>query len=138
MIDSKALLENWIAAFQRRDLDDVVACYAADAVNFQVAAGEPSIGIEQIRHDTAEFFKGFPDAWSRVENIICDGDRAAWEWLGGGTFLGDFYGNRPTGRKFEIRGCGFFTFRDGKIVYQRGYWDKMSWFSQIGMGISDL
>lgn len=131
MIDSKEFLKVWIDAFQRRDLDAVVACYADDAVNFQVAAGEPSIGIEQIRHDTAEFFKGFPDAWSRVENIISDGDRAAWEWIGGGTFLGEFYGQRPTGKKFEIRGCGFFTFRDGKIVYQRGYWDKDSWFSQI-------
>lgn len=133
MNDSKALLEKWIKAFQSCDLDAVVACYADDAVNFQVAAGEPSIGIEQIRHDTAEFFRAFPDAWSRVENIISDGDRAAWEWVGGGTFLGHFFGNPPTGRKFEIRGCGFFVFRDGKIVSQRGYWDKESWYSQIGI-----
>jgi steroid delta-isomerase-like uncharacterized protein len=133
MTDSKKLLEKWIDAFQRRDSDAVAACYADDAVNFQVAAGEPSIGIEQIRTDTAEFFRAFPDAWSQVENIIADGNRAAWEWIGGGTFLGEFFGNRPTGKKFEIRGCGFFLFRDGKIVYQRGYWDKESWFGQIGI-----
>ena len=134
-MDSKQLLQNWISAFQLCDTEAVVACYAIDAVNFQVAAGEPAVGIEQIRLDTSEFFQGFPDAWSRVENLIGDGDWAAWEWLGGGTFTGEFYGNQPTGKTFEIRGCGFFNFRDGKIVYQRGYWDKLSWFKQVGLPI---
>jgi ketosteroid isomerase-like protein len=64
-----------------------------------------------------------------------DGDWAAWEWFGGGTFTGEFYGNRPTGKTFEMRGCGFFNFRDGKIIYQRGYWDKLSWFKQVGLPI---
>ena len=135
MPESRKLLQNWIDAFQQRDVDTVVACYADDAVNFQVAAGEPAVGIEQIRSDTEEFFRGFPDAWSRVENLMGDGDWAAWEWIGGGTFSGEFYGNRPTGKTFEIRGCGFFNFREGKIIYQRGYWDKLSWFKQVGLPI---
>lgn len=135
MKDCKQLLHNWIDAFQACDVDAVAACYADNAVNFQIAAGEPAVGIEQIRRDTAEFFKGFPDAWSRVENLIGDGDWAAWEWVGGGTFTGEFYGDQPTGKTFEIRGCGFFNFRDGKIVYQRGYWDKLSWFKQVGLPI---
>lgn len=133
MTDPKILLQNWIAAFQSRDLAAVIDCYAEDAVNFQIAAGEPSVGKAQIRTDTAEFFQGFPDAWSRVENLLGDGDWAAWEWIGGGTFAGEFYGNRPTGKSFEIRGCGFFNFRDEKIIMQRGYWDKLSWFAQIGL-----
>jgi steroid delta-isomerase-like uncharacterized protein len=134
-MNAKELLQNWIDAFQRCDVDAVVACYAHDAVNFQIAAGEPAVGIDQIRSDTAEFFRGFPNAWSRVDNLIGDGDWAAWEWLGGGTFSGEFYGNTPTGRTFEIRGCGFFNFRDGKIINQRGYWDKLSWFRQVGLPI---
>ena len=131
----KELLQNWIAAFERKDLRAVVDCYAPDAINFQVASGMPSVGLEQIEKDTAEFFRGFPDAWAKVEHVMADGDWAAWEWLGGGTFLGEFYGNKPTGATFEIRGCGFFNFRDGKIVLQRGYWDKLSWFSQVGLPI---
>lgn len=30
------------------------------------------------------------------------------EWTGRGTFLGEFYGNMPTGRSFKIRGMWFF------------------------------
>jgi steroid delta-isomerase-like uncharacterized protein len=132
---STELLQNWIDAFQACDVERVIACYSDDAVNFQVAAGEPAVGKEQIKKETAAFFAAFPDAWSRVENLIGDGDWAAWEWIGGGTFLGEFVGSKPTGKSFEIRGCGFFNFRDGLIVYQRGYWDKHSWFSQIGIPI---
>lgn len=129
------LLQNWIDAFQACDVERVAACYADDAVNFQVAADEPAIGREQIKADTDAFFKAFPDAWSRVENLIGDGDWAAWEWIGGGTFLGEFAGVNPTGNSFELRGCGFFKFNDGLILFQRGYWDKHSWFSQIGIPI---
>lgn len=134
-MESKALLQIWIDAFQACDVKRVIECYSDDAVNFQIAAGKPAVGKMQIEKDTAEFFNGFPDAWSRVENLMGDGDRAAWEWIGGGTFSGEFYGNKPTGRIFEIRGCGFFTFRGDKIILQRGYWDKFSWFQQIGLPI---
>lgn len=130
-MNTRELIEKWIAAFQSCDADAVIACYADDAVNHQVAAGEPARGKEQIAADTRAFFAAFPDAWSRVENIIVDGDRAAWEWIGGGTFTGEFNGLAPTGKSFEMHGCGFFTFRDGLIVLQRGYWDKESWFGQI-------
>lgn len=135
MNDSKELLNKWIGYFNGKELDEVVNCYAENAVNFQIATGEPSIGHKQIRFDTAEFFKGFPDAWAKIENLMSDGDWAAWEWVGGGTFEGEFYDNLPTGKSFEIRGCGFFQFKDNKIILQRGYWDKLSWFSQIGLEI---
>lgn len=135
MRDSKELLQRWIDAFNRKDLDTVVECYAEDAVSFQVATGAPSIGKEQIRKDTAEFFRGFPDAWAKVENLIAEEDWAAWEWVGGGSFSGEFYGQKPTGKSYELRGCGFFNFKDGKIILQRGYWDKLTWFSQVGIDL---
>ena len=45
-----------------------------------------------------------------VENIFEDGDVAILEW------------RDPKG----LRGCGFFHVREGKIQFQRGYWDKLS------------
>jgi len=135
MSESKKLIRKWIDAFTRKDLEAVMDCYADDAVNFQVATGKPAVGKEQIRQDTAEFFKGFPDSYSIVENIISEEDWAAWEWNGGGTFGGEFYGNQPPGQSYELRGCGFLEFKNGQIIYQRGYWDKQTWFSQIGISV---
>lgn len=132
---SKELLKIWIDAFQRWDREAVAACYADEAVNFQVMTGKPDVGVDAIRAGNDAIFAAFPDAWSRVENLIGDGDRAACEWIGGGTWTGEFLGHEPTGKSFEIRGCGFFEFRYSKIIFQRGYWEKESWYSQIGLEV---
>ena len=44
------------------------------------------------------------------ENVFEDGEWAILEWW-------DSAG---------LRGCGFFYVKAGKIVFQRGYWDKLS------------
>ncbi len=44
-----------------------------------------------------------------TENIFEDGEWAILEW------------KDPLG----LRGCGFFKVIEGKIKFQRGYWDKL-------------
>lgn len=44
------------------------------------------------------------------ENIFEDGEWAILEW------------RDPNG----LRGCGFFQIKNNKIVFQRGYWDNLS------------
>lgn len=34
-----------------------------------------------------------------------------------------------------LRSCGFFTVRDGLIVFQRGYWDKLSFLRPHGLPV---
>ncbi|MEZ5305702.1 MAG: ester cyclase [Pyrinomonadaceae bacterium] len=129
------LLSEWIEAFNAHDVGRLAGMYSEEAVNFQVAAGEPVHGRENIRADFEAFFGAFPDTWARVENLLEDGDWAAWEWEGGGTFTGEFLGSPPTGKGYTLRGCGFFRFEHGLIVFQRGYWDKLSWFGQVGLEV---
>jgi len=129
----KELLKEWIDAFNKHHVEALINLYHVDAVNYQVAAGEPVVGIEKIKDDFLSVFKAFPDVYAEVENIMEDGQWAAWEWKGGGTFQGEFLGFKPNGNSFELRGCGFFQFRGNKIILQRGYWDKLTWFSQIGI-----
>jgi len=57
------------------------------------------------------------------------------EWRLGGTFRGEFAGHASTGCSFTLRGCEFFQVTDGKIRVQRGYWDKATWFRQLGLPI---
>jgi steroid delta-isomerase-like uncharacterized protein len=135
MAGSLELLRKWIDAFNGHDIDALVGFYHPEAVNSQVAAGDPARGIEKIRSDFEEFFRGFPDSFANAENIMADGDWAAWEWEGGGTFLGDFAGMKPNGRSYRLRGCGFFRFENGRIILQRGYWDRLTWFSQLGISV---
>ena len=134
-MEARTVLLNWIEAFAAHDPDRVAALYHVDAVNWQVA-DEPVTGRENIRRMVAQFFISFPDSYTNVENVMGDGDWAAWEWVGGGTFLRDLGAIRATGKRFEIRGCGFFQIVNGRIKVQRGYWDKVSWYTQIGVPLS--
>lgn len=42
----------------------------------------------------------------------------------------------PNGRSFTLRECGFFHVTEGKIRFQRGYFDKATWFGQLGIPLT--
>lgn len=134
-MDAKTVLTQWIDAFAARDADALAALYHDDAIHWQVA-DEPVMGKVQIRDTLARFFRAFPDARTRVETVIAEGEWAAFEWIGSGTFTEDLGAVQATGKRYALRGCGFFRIKDGKIKLQRGYWDKASWYAQIDVPLT--
>lgn len=116
-MNPKELVEAWVAAFNKGDADLISSYYAEEAVNHQVTA-DPVRGKHAIR---AMFQQEFSQAEMVciVENLFQDGDWAILEW------------KDPLG----LRGCGFFQINAGKIVFQRGYWDKLSFLRQHGLPI---
>lgn len=135
MRSPREVVLTWVDAFNRRDALDAAALYHEDAVNLQVASGAPTVGRQAMQNGFAYFFRSFPDSYTRPVNLFEDGEWAILEWEGGGTWLGEFAGQTPNGRSFQIQGCGFFHVVGGKIQFQRGYWDKASWFSQLGIPV---
>lgn len=104
----KELVELWVKAFNEGNATKIASFYADDAINHQVA-NKPVQGKAAIY---AMFEAEFANA-SMVcitENIFQDGSWAILEW------------KDPIG----LRGCGFFQIENGLIVFQRGYWDKLS------------
>ena len=110
----KQLVQTWVEAFNRADVQALVALYTEDAVNHQVAES-PVQGRESIRQ---MFALEFANAKMHciVENLFEDGDWAILEW------------RDPLG----LRGCGFFQVVGGRIAFQRGYWDKLSFLRLRG------
>lgn len=125
----------WAELFNKQDAKAMKELYASDAVNFQVPDRYPLIGQEAIYESFQEFFQAFPDAGFKIVNLFEDGEWAILEWEGWGTFKGDFTGHPPSGKSYTLQGCGFFQVRNGLILFQRGYWDKATWFRQIGIPI---
>ena len=115
----KELVQAWVDAFNRADADAVAALYTDDAVNHQVAEA-PVEGRAAIHAMfTREF--GAANMVCIPEHIFEDGEWAILEW------------RDPLG----LRGCGFFQVRDGRIVFQRGYWDKLSFLRLHGLPVPD-
>lgn len=113
MMRPKEVLQAWHQAFVSKDVEALCDLYADDAVNHQVA-DVPIHGKAAIRENFTRFFELFPDERTEVVNLFEDGEWAIWEWVGGPK-------NKP---EVGLHGCGFFQVRGGKIILQRGYWDK--------------
>ena len=108
----KDVVAEWVEAFNRADVEALAALYAEDATNHQVVR-EPIRGRAAIR----AMFEGElarAEMTCMVENLFEDGDWAILEW------------SDPKG----LRGCGFFHVVGGRIVFQRGYWDQLSFLRQ--------
>lgn len=110
----KQVLALWVERFNAYDYNGLAELYAPDCTNHQTP-----IGITQGRENMREMFKKEFEQYEMVclvENIFEDGNVGMLEW------------KDPKG----LRGCGFFWIENGLIVYQRGYWDRMSFLEQQG------
>ncbi|HEX4074475.1 MAG TPA: nuclear transport factor 2 family protein [Candidatus Acidoferrales bacterium] len=119
-MEPRDVVRAWVEAFNRADVEALASFYEEDAINHQVAEG-PVNGRAAI-HEM--FAKGFADAEMVCipENLFQDGEWAILEW------------RDPKG----LRGCGFFHIRSGKIAFQRGYWDKLSFAKSHGVRLETL
>lgn len=115
---AKELVQQWVAAFNAADVETLGKLYHADAVNHQVA-NEPVTGREAIMQMFAKEFSA-ANMVCIIENIFEDGEWAILEW------------KDPLG----LRGCGFFHVTGGKIIFQRGYWDKLSFLKVHGLPVA--
>ncbi|MGA6970251.1 MAG: nuclear transport factor 2 family protein [Candidatus Binatus sp.] len=114
----REVVELWVERFNASDADGLAALYHADGVNHQVTQ-EPVEGRDAIRAMFEREFAAAPMTCI-VEAIYEAGEVVALEW------------RDPLG----LRGCGFFTVREGRIAFQRGYWDKLSFLKLHGLPIA--
>jgi len=114
-MEPREVVRNWVSAFNRGDADEVAEFYSEDAINHQVVQ-EPMEGRDAIRE---MFAREFAQATMvcQIENIFQDDDWAILEWTD------------PVG----LRGCGFFNILNDKIVFQRGYFNELSFLRLQGL-----
>ena len=107
-MNSKTLIRQWVDAFNAGNANKLSEFYHDDAINHQVT-NAPVIGKDAIREMFEHEFDQ-ADMTCIIENVFQDKDWVVLEW------------KDPLG----LRGCGFFHITEGKIKFQRGYWDKLS------------
>ena len=112
-----ALLDAFAAAWNRHDVDGLMACMAPDCV-FEAAAGADvtgarHAGTDAVRRAYAAVFATYPDArWNQPRHFVA-GDRAVSEWT--------FTGTMKDGTRVEVNGCDVFTLTHGKIALKNSY-----------------
>lgn len=115
--DVLKMLDAFAAAWNRHDLDGLMACMTDDCV-FDASAGPEvagarHVGRDAVRRAFAAVFATFKDArWNEPRHFVA-GDRAVSEWR--------FTGTAADGTKTEVNGCDVFTLRGARIVVKNSY-----------------
>jgi ketosteroid isomerase-like protein len=119
-MDIRSTLIDLCAAFNAHDLDRIMAFFADDCVLEMPRGKEPwgsrFEGRQAVREALATRFAGLPDVRYGDEQHFVDA--AAETGMSKWTLTGT---NRE-GKRIEVRGCDFYSFRDGKVVGKDSYW----------------
>jgi hypothetical protein len=118
-VTPKELVKEWIKKFNAADIEGLSQLYALDAINHQVVT-EPLHGREAIKRMFAVEF-GRAKMVCIEENLLESGEWAILEW------------RDPLG----LRGCGFFQVKNDQIVFQRGYFDQLTFFKIQGLPVPE-
>jgi len=111
------LLDRFADAFNRHDLDAIMAMMTDDCV-FEASVGpdvngQRSEGQAAVRAAFVAVFDTFPDGqWQNARHFVA-GDRGVSEWT--------FAGTRKDGGRVEVNGCDLFTLRHGRIAIKNSY-----------------
>lgn len=110
-------------AFNRHDLDGIMAHFADDAVFESPRGAEPwgtrFVGKDAVRAGLAKRFEGIPDVHYGADRhyLSADGTRGVSEWL--------LTGTTTAGEELAVRGCDLWEFADGRIVRKDSYWKRI-------------
>lgn len=119
-MDIRSALHELCDAFNAHDLDRIMGCFAEDCVLEMPRGAEPwgsrFEGRQQVREALAGRFAGLPDVhYGEAEHFVDEAAATGMsKWL--------LTGTTRDGVRREVRGCDFYSFRDGKVVRKDSYW----------------
>jgi steroid delta-isomerase-like uncharacterized protein len=119
-MDIRSTLEALCDAFNAHDLDRIMTFFAEDCVLQMPRGGQPwgsrFQGKADIRNALAARFEGLPDVhYGNAEHFVdAAAETGASKWT--------LTGTTREGKQMEVRGCDFYTFRNGKVALKDSYW----------------
>lgn len=113
-----AALEGLAAGFNSHDIDAIMGFFddecSLDLPRGPDPHGRRYIGRDGVRQGLMTRFENTPDVhYGEIENFA-DGNTGISRWL--------LTGTTPTGENVCVRGCDFYTFRNGKVTRKDSYW----------------
>lgn len=131
--DTRKMIEEWVDAWNSKDMDRMRSLYAEDAILYQAPVKQTLTGWNYINDRLKDLAEGFPDAKIEISALHIDGDTAILEFNETGTHKGRFLDYEPTGNKIDIDSCLVFKIRDGKVINYTTYLDTVTILRALGL-----
>jgi ketosteroid isomerase-like protein len=119
-MDMRSTLRELCDAFNDHDLDRIMEFFSDDCVLEMPRGNNPwgsrFEGKQNVREALATRFEGLPDVhYGDAEHFV---DATAATGISKWTLTG----TTRQGERRNVRGCDFYTFRDGKVICKDSYW----------------
>lgn len=102
----------------------------------QIAYGETqSMPREQFKMMAMASTIAFPDLKVTIHAQVAEGNYVVTRWSAAGTHLGDFMGNKPTGKAVHIQAIHMHEVVDGRICHLWEQIDLLGLSKQLGITI---
>ncbi len=120
----ETVVREFLAAWPRRDLDELMRFFAPDAVYHNVPVA-PCVGAAAIRETFAGFLATMPGIVLDVVHLVAHDALVMAERID--RFV------MPNGHRFDLPVTGVFEVREGKIVAFRDYFDLATFEQGSGL-----
>jgi steroid delta-isomerase-like uncharacterized protein len=133
----RAIIDRYNDAWNRHDVDAIVALHAEDSVFENHTSGGHAVGREAIRKTIEGVFRTFPDLRFEGRRLYLRDDLVVQEWTAVATFSqaiergGVTYA--PTGETIRWNGMDVIPMRDGLVLRKDVYADSLSYLRAIGV-----
>lgn len=114
--ESKAVVRRYVDAFNRGDLNALKALLADDA---EIQGVMDKGVIDKVEPVWRQLIEGF-GMQLRIDGLIAEGNLVAARYLESGTFKAAAFGNKPTGKSYELVAMEWFEIERGKIKRRWG------------------
>lgn len=124
-------------AYNRSDWAAVRDMVHPDYVYDETGTGQHLVGPDAIVAGLQAWKQAMPDSYAEIMGIVVDGDTAVLNLVWRGTHTGPLQtamGVLPaTGKSYEVWGCRWQTWEDGKLRRERHHLDVLSMLTQLGL-----
>ncbi|MCC6487686.1 MAG: nuclear transport factor 2 family protein [Candidatus Hydrogenedentes bacterium] len=126
---NKGVIERYVDAFNRGDLEALCALFAEDAVVYGVLGWG---GMDKVRPIWEQLITSL-QMQLRIESIVEEGDIVAVRYTETGVFSAPFQGTAPTGKSYKVVVMEWFELRAGRILRRWGARDSAAIYRQLGI-----
>lgn len=126
---NKQVVKDYVAAFNRGDLDALRSLFAPGALIYGVLGWGEMDKVMPIWRDLVHSLR----MNLTIEDMAAEGDTVTVRYTERGEFVAPFRGKEPTGKSYELIAMEWFKLEGGKITRRWGARDAESQSRQLGM-----
>lgn len=110
------LLDDYVAAWNSGDADQLISFFADDLVYTDIAMGK-TFSHQTMSEFLPQFYANNENVYFEVIFASANDDSISWEWR--------MTGNKKDGTQYDRLGMSITEIIDGKVAKNRDYWSSL-------------